>query len=115
MRPIDADELIQALDDRENWSDQMDLAQLVNVNIYSIINSQPTIRDKSMREFFYSEQLRPMRYRMKFKNDQVSRYTERLYKAGYARGYSEGLEKGLALYRKTAAEIREIISEGRKE
>ena len=58
--------------------------------------------------------MRPMRYRMKFKNDQVGRYTERLYKAGYARGYSEGLEKGLSLYRQAAAEIREIISEGRK-
>lgn len=67
------------------------------------VNANPSLRSRNAR------------YRMKFKNDQVSRYTERLYKAGYARGYSEGLEKGLSLYRQAAAEIREIISEGGKE
>lgn len=40
MRLIDADELIEAIDNQDNWLSQMDLAQF---NIYSLINTMPTV------------------------------------------------------------------------
>ena len=40
MRLIDADELIKAIDNQDNWLSQMDLSQF---NIYSLINTMPTI------------------------------------------------------------------------
>ena len=56
---------------------------------------------------------RKARYRVKFRDDQVRRYTEKLHLLAYARGYSEGLEKGMQLYHEAADKIRRIISEGR--
>lgn len=40
MRLIDADELIEAIDNQDNWLSQMDLAQF---NIYSLINTMPIV------------------------------------------------------------------------
>lgn len=56
--------------------------------------------------------MRKARYRVKFRDDQVRRYTEKLHLLAYARGYSEGLEKGMAFYKEAAAKIRKLISEG---
>lgn len=40
MRLINADELIEAIDNQDNWLSQIDLSQF---NIYSLINTMPTI------------------------------------------------------------------------
>ena len=58
--------------------------------------------------------MRKARYRVKFRDDQVRRYTEKLHLLAYARGYSEGLEKGMQFYREAADKIRRIISKGGK-
>ena len=57
--------------------------------------------------------MRKARYRVKFRDDQVRRYTEKLHRLAYTRGYSEGLKKGMEFYREAADKIRRIISEGR--
>jgi hypothetical protein len=44
MRLIDADRLLQALDDRDDWLQQISLEQLAQTNIYSLVNSQPTVK-----------------------------------------------------------------------
>lgn len=59
--------------------------------------------------------MRKARYRMKFRDDQVRRYTEKLHRLAHARGYSEGLKKGMEFYREAADKIRRIISEGKRE
>ena len=43
MRLIDADELIQSLDNRDDWTGQMSLEHMANINMYSLINSSPTV------------------------------------------------------------------------
>ena len=46
MRLIDADALINALDDRDNWLGQMELEHMAGINIYSMINSMPTVEER---------------------------------------------------------------------
>lgn len=43
MRLIDADKLLEAIDNQDNWLGQMELAHMANINIYSLINSMPTV------------------------------------------------------------------------
>lgn len=45
MRLIDADELIESINNMDNWLSQMDLAQF---NIYSLINTMPTVERQVM-------------------------------------------------------------------
>ena len=43
MRLIDADKLLEAIDNQDNWLGQMELAHMANINIYSLVNSMQTI------------------------------------------------------------------------
>lgn len=65
MRPIDADRLIEVFENQDDWSAQMDLAQICSMNFYSLVGSQPTLSYRSMREFFTSEEFKERRYKVR--------------------------------------------------
>lgn len=53
-RLIDADALIDFLDNQDNRLDQISIEHMARINIYSIINSMPTVEERPHGEWILS-------------------------------------------------------------
>ena len=51
MRLIDADAFIESFNDRDDWLEQMDLCDMATVNLYSLVNTMPTIEERPKGEW----------------------------------------------------------------
>ena len=47
MRPIDADELLEAIGKQDDWIGQMSLEHMAGFNIYSLVQTMPTLKIES--------------------------------------------------------------------